>query len=116
MKKNGCEMITCSHCSHLCEEDYCFHYGGKVNTEDGSDCTHFCSDEYNAVVLCYMGETIELPVLHTDPGIPLQKDDMICIAKQIPSVAKDVQQMIGWYEEDKNDGESEEICLHEERV
>lgn len=112
LEENGCELITCKHCVHCMHvpADYCSVYAAEID-EDDEVCDHFYNTDDERLSLCYMDDSILLPIIHTNRECDPDVADILCLAKQFPFVQDDVIEMENLCEDRKRHGCSETIKL-----
>lgn len=82
LARNGCQEITCGECFSCDDGPTCFHYGGRVNVHELTDCSHYNNDE--RLVLGKDGEnanTLELPFWIRTEEKAVDLDEIIEAAK-----------------------------------
>ena len=110
LEKNGCEYISCSYCDHF--NDGCFysHYWEKADPETAKMCGRFEATCVKRLILSYADEEVELPILHTNEKVDINPAEILYIAEHLlPEVKDDVQNLIAWRNEDREDGIDEQI-------
>lgn len=93
LARNGCQEITCGECFSCDDGPTCFHYGGRVNVHELTDCDHYNNDE--RLVLGKDGEnanTLELPFWIRDEEEAVALDEIIEAAKHY--IPKDMEKFL----------------------